>query len=73
MASSPFDEQVGGRHYADLPKGYQPFQISHVLKLNPVEHTILKYLIRRKGDQRLEDLNKIKHCVDVLIQLEGIK
>lgn len=32
-----FASQVDGGHYKDLPDGYQPFQISKALGLNPVE------------------------------------
>lgn len=67
---SAFASQVGGGHYKDLPDGYQPFQISKALGLNPVEHTILKYLLRHRNKNGVRDLEKIKHCVDILIEQE---
>lgn len=67
---SAFKAQVGGQHYSALPLGYQPFQISHALDLNPVEHTILKYLLRHRNKNGKQDLEKIKHCVDILVEQE---
>lgn len=69
-AKSPLDVQVGGDHYKKFPKGYQPFEISHVLGLNPLEHTILKYLLRHRTKGKRQDLDKIKHCVDILAEQE---
>ena len=65
-----FATQIGGTHYNSLPNGYQPFQISKVLGLNPVEHTILKYLLRHRNKNGVKDLEKIKHCVEILIEQE---
>jgi hypothetical protein len=62
--------QVGGDHYTKMPEGYQPFDISHKLGLNPVEHSILKYLLRHRSKNGKQDLLKIKHCVDILIEQE---
>ena len=67
---SAFIRQVGGQHYNSLPNGYQPFQISKALGFNPVEHTILKYLTRHGDKNGKQDLEKIKHCVDILIEQE---
>lgn len=69
-APSAFVRQVGGEHYKSLPEGYQPFQISRALDFDPVEHTILKYLIRHRDKNGKQDLEKIKHCVDILIEQE---
>jgi len=67
---SAFSQQVDGKHYSEMPDGYQPFQISRALGLNPVEHTILKYLLRHRRKNGKVDLEKIKHCVDILIEQE---
>lgn len=68
--TSAFDTQVGGGHYSSRPDGYQPFQISKVLELNPVEHTVLKYLLRHRDKNGAVDLRKAKHCLDILIEQE---
>lgn len=67
--TDPLTVQIGGNHY-DNPKGYQPFEISHALKLNPVEHTVLKYLLRHRRKNGAQDLIKAKHCLDILISQE---
>lgn len=69
-APTAFQGQVGGEHYVSMPEGYQPFQISKALNLNPVEHTILKYLLRHRGKNGKQDLEKIRHCLDILIEQE---
>ena len=63
-------QQVGGKHYSAMPDGYQPFQISKALGLNPVEHTVLKYLLRHARKNGKQDLLKAKHCLDILIEQE---
>lgn len=70
VQTSAFDTQVGGGHYSSRPDGYQPFQISKVLGLNPVEHTVLKYLLRHRDKNGAVDLQKAKHCLDILIEQE---
>ena len=67
---SAFDSQEGGNHYSSKPEGYQPFQISKALDLNPVEHTVLKYLLRHRDKNGKVDLLKAKHCLDILIEQE---
>ena len=56
---SAFASRVDGGHYKDLPDGYQPFQISKAQGLNPVEHTILKYLLRHRNKNGARDLENI--------------
>lgn len=70
IVKSAFDTQEGGSHYSSKPDGYQPFQISKALDLNPVEHTVLKYLLRHREKNGKVDLLKAKHCLDILIEQE---
>lgn len=60
------EKQVGGDHYLDK---IQPWDIIDSWELNFYEGNILKYLLRKK-DNRLEDLEKLKHYVEKLIELE---
>lgn len=62
--------QVGGDHYKNQPAGYQPFEISFALGLNALEHTALKYILRHRTKGGKQDLEKAKHCLAILIQLE---
>ena len=63
-------KQVGGNHYCK--HSIQPWDIIDEWGLNFYEGNILKYLLRRKGD-RLEDLQKIAHYVEKMIELEKNK
>lgn len=63
------DVQVGGGHYkkyGDL----QPIEVAMKFQYNPLQYKIFKYITRYKDKNGLEDLQKIKHCVDLLIQIE---
>jgi hypothetical protein len=61
------DYQVGGDHYSRHT--IQPFDIIDEYDLNFYEGNALKYILRRKGD-RLTDLKKARHYLDVLIERE---
>lgn len=64
--------QVGGDHYSRHV--IQPFDIIDEYDLNFYEGNAVKYILRRKDDtDRLTDLEKAKHYIEVLIQKEHIK
>jgi hypothetical protein len=67
---SALDVQVGGAHYKE--KGIQPVTYIHANKLNFLEGCIVKRITRWRDKNGLEDLLKIKHEVDLLIELEGL-
>jgi len=56
--------QVGGNYYKNFP--IQPVEFITANKLGFLEGCIIKRLCRRKPD----DLQKIKHEIDLLIELE---
>lgn len=62
------DQQIGGDHYKKMK--IQPFEFSMANKLDPIQHTIIKYVTRYEEKKGLEDLQKAKHCVDLLIQFK---
>jgi hypothetical protein len=64
------DVQVGGSHYKTLE--IQPIEFCHKNKLGPCESNIVKYITRWKDKGGKADLEKVKHYVDLLIQLEGL-
>jgi len=64
------ETQVGGNHY-DLP--IQPIEYIHKNKLGYCEANIVKYISRWRNKNGIEDLKKIKHYVDLLIELEGLE
>lgn len=62
------DLQVGGGHYKMM--SIQPMHFSMVNKLDPLQHTIVKYVVRFREKNGIQDLEKAKHCIDLLIQYE---
>ncbi len=60
--------QVAGDHYKDLP--FQPIEFIQANKLGFIEGSIIKYICRYRNKNGIEDLKKIKHYVDLLIELE---
>lgn len=67
---SALDRQVGGDHYR---KGkIQPIEYIHSNRLGYIEGAIVKYITRWREKGGREDLEKIKHYVDLLIELEKL-
>lgn len=70
MQANPLDVQVGGGHYKDLK--IQPIEYIHANSLGYCEANVVKYISRWKSKGGLQDLEKVKHYVDLLIKLEGL-
>jgi hypothetical protein len=68
MSDSALDVQVGGEHYKH--RAIQPIEFIHANNLNFIEGVIVKYIVRWRDKNGFEDLEKIKHYVDLLIELE---
>jgi len=62
-------KQVGGNHYLNK---IQPWDIIDSWELNFYEGNVLKYLLRRK-DNRVQDLQKLIHYAERLLELELLK
>ena len=65
------DKQVNGSHYAD--RAIQPIEYIHANNLDFMSGNIVKYATRwpHKG-QALDDLRKVIHYAELLIELEGL-
>ena len=65
-------EQVGGDHYSKL--AIQPVEYINANKLTYLQGNVVKYISRynHKG-KPLEDLQKARHYIDMLIELEDKK
>lgn len=61
--------QVGGDHYSKLR--IQPFQYSMANGLDPMQHTIIKYVTRFRDKGGIHDLEKAKQTIDLLISFEN--
>lgn len=64
------DVQTGGTHYKDMK--IQPIEFIHANNLGYCEANIVKYITRWRNKNGIEDLEKVKHYVDLLIQLEKL-
>ena len=65
---SPKDGQVGGDHYR-----IYKIQISEFIHTNNIpfiEGNIIKYVMRHKNKNGIEDLKKARHYIDLLIKYE---
>ena len=67
----PLDIQIGGNHYKT--QAIQPVEYIHANNLGFLEGCIVKRITRWREKNGLEDLLKIKHEVDLLIQLEKLE
>jgi hypothetical protein len=70
-SASALDVQVAGNHYKDKP--IQPVEYISANNLNFLEGCIVKRITRwrnKPASKRFEDLQKIKHEVDLLIEME---
>jgi hypothetical protein len=65
---SPREEQVGGNHYKDMP--IQPVEYIAVNELSFLQGSVVKYVIRYKAKGGLQDLEKARHCIDLMIEFE---
>jgi hypothetical protein len=66
--ANALDIQVGGAHYKN--KRIQPVEFSYANNLNGLEASIVKRITRWRDKDGFQDLEKIKHEVDLLIELE---
>lgn len=65
---SALDTQIGGDHYKGMP--IQPMEFSMANGLDACQHTIIKYVTRFREKGGVQDLEKAKHVIDMLIEFE---
>jgi len=63
--------QVGGDHYKNL--AIQPAEYIYANNMGFFEGNVLKYISRWKQKNGIADLQKAKHYIDLLIELESKK
>jgi len=69
---TPLQKQTGGTHYKNMP--IQPAEYAEKNGLSLLEGNVVKYITRWKlKGQPLSDLEKAKHCIDLLIEIHGVK
>lgn len=65
---TPLDKQVAGSHYKDLP--IQPVEYIYANAIGYFEGNVIKYVSRWRKKNGLADLEKAKHYIELLIELE---
>ncbi len=63
--------QVGGDHYKKLK--IQPVEYIHANGIGYFEGNVVKYITRWRDKGGIKDLEKAKHYIELLIQLEQEK
>ena len=63
MCEGVKNAQIGGNHYSNM--AIQPIEF--------IQGNVIKYVCRYKSKGGIEDLNKAKHCIDLLIEFEELK
>lgn len=66
---SALDTQVGGEHYKS--RAIQPVEFIHSNGLGFCEGNVVKYVTRWKAKGGIADLEKAKHYLEMLIELEN--
>lgn len=66
--AAPLDVQVGGSHYKDM--AIQPVEFIHANGIGYFEGNVIKYVARWRKKNGLADLEKARHYIDLLIDLE---
>jgi UDP-3-O-acyl-N-acetylglucosamine deacetylase len=65
---SALDQQVAGDHYKKLK--IQPIEFIHANNIPFAEGCAIKYLCRWRDKNGIADLQKARHFIDLLIELE---
>ena len=68
---SSLDTQVAGGHYKDLK--IQPVEYIHANGIGYFEGNVIKYVSRWRAKGGVADLEKARHYIDMLIELERRK
>jgi hypothetical protein len=66
---SALDKQVSGNHYKDLP--IQPVEYIYANALGYFEGNVIKYVSRWRKKNGIADLEKAKHYIELLIEMES--
>ena len=65
---SPLTQQVAGSHYKSLK--IQPIEYIHANGIPFAEGCVIKYMTRWRDKGGIKDLEKAKHFIELLIELE---
>jgi hypothetical protein len=71
QTDSSLSKQVAGAHYKNFT--IQPVQFIHANNIPFMEGNAIKYLCRWREKGGVQDLEKAKHYIEMLIELESKK
>ena len=63
---NPYKKQIGGTHYKDMV--IQPSEFINKNKLQVAEGNAIKYICRHRNKGEVQDLEKAKHYIDMIIE-----
>jgi len=66
MTSKVYSKQIGGTHYKDMK--IQPSEFINKNKLLFAEGSAIKYICRHASKGEVQDLEKAKHYIDMIIE-----
>jgi len=66
MTSKVYNKQIGGSHYKDMV--VQPSEFINKNKLQFAEGNAIKYICRHANKGEVQDLEKAKHYIDMIIE-----
>lgn len=65
---SALDNQEGGHHYKEM--AIQPVEFIHRNQIPFIEGSAIKYLCRHKRKNGAEDIRKVIHFCELILELE---
>ena len=65
LTDSPLSKQIGGNHYK--ANGIQPVEYCMANNIGFMEGSVIKYVTRWKDKGGVQDLEKARHFLDMLI------
>lgn len=68
VTESALDIQISGDHYKSLV--IQPVEYIHANNIPYLEGNVIKYVTRWRNKNGIADLEKAKHYIELLIELE---
>ena len=71
QSTNALDVQVDGNHYKD--QAIQPVEYIHANGIGYMEGNVIKYVSRWRKKNGIKDLEKAKHYIELLIELEARK
>lgn len=61
------NNQIGGNHYKNFE--YQPIEFFMDMKLNFIQCNIIKYIVRHRQKNGIEDVKKAKHYAEIGLEM----